>query len=98
NPYADLFAPGRIKPIAGFTEFVKENANVAYRFVADRISVKDIDSLSEIQLDEGKIVEYNNEKLAIYRDASGEIHALSPVCTHAGCIVNWNNAEKSWDC
>lgn len=98
NPYADLFSPGRIKPIAGFTEFVKENANVAYRFVADRISVKDIESLSEIRSDEGKIVEYKNEKLAIYKDAGGEIHALSPVCTHAGCIVNWNQVEKSWDC
>lgn len=96
--YADLFAPGRIKPIAGFTEFVKENSNVAYRFVADRISVKELDSLNQIPFDEGRIVEYKDEKLAIYKSAAGEVHALSPVCTHAGCIVSWNKAEKSWDC
>jgi len=98
NNYADLFSPGRIKPIAGFSDFVKENSNVVYRFVADRLSIKDIDSLNEIPLDGGALVEYNNEKLAIYKDAAGEIHALNPVCTHAGCIVNWNNIEKSWDC
>ncbi|MEJ6982577.1 FAD-dependent oxidoreductase [Pedobacter sp. P351] len=98
NPYADLFSPGRIKPVAGFTDFVKENADVAYRFFADRLSAKDIHSLNEIPLDSGALVEYKNEKLAIYKDATGEIHALNPVCTHAKCIVNWNNSEKSWDC
>ncbi|MBC7915736.1 MAG: FAD-dependent oxidoreductase [Pyrinomonadaceae bacterium] len=98
NPYSDLFSPGRIKPVAGFTEFVKENADVAYRFIADRFSAKDIVSFNEIPLDGGAVVEYNNEKLAIHKDLSGEIHALNPVCTHAKCIVNWNNAEKSWDC
>jgi len=26
------------------------------------------------------------------------VHTVSPVCTHAGCIVQWNAAEKTWDC
>lgn len=98
NAYADLFSPSRVKPVAGFTEFVKENADVAYRFVTDRFSAKDIQSLDQIPLDGGAVVEYEDKKLAVYKDASGKIHALSPVCTHAGCIVNWNNVEKSWDC
>jgi hypothetical protein len=98
NIFADLFSPSRIKPIAGFAEFVKENTDVVYRFIKDRFAAKDIESLSEIPLDSGAVIEFENEKLAIYRDPSGEIHAVSPVCTHTGCIVNWNNAEKSWDC
>jgi len=98
NPYTDLFSPSRIKPVAGFADFVKENADVVYRFVADRLSSTDIESLNEIPLDGGAVVKYKDEKLAVYKDASGQIHALSPVCTHAGCIVNWNNVEKSWDC
>ncbi|MBF2077344.1 MAG: Rieske 2Fe-2S domain-containing protein [Synechococcales cyanobacterium T60_A2020_003] len=36
--------------------------------------------------------------MAAYRDETGEIYTVSPVCTHLGCIVNWNDAEKSWDC
>lgn len=98
NNYTELFSPGRLKPIAGFSDFVKENSNVAYRFVADRLSIKDIDSLNDIPRDGGAVVEYNGEKLAIYKDAGGEIHALNPICTHAGCVVNWNMVEKSWDC
>jgi Rieske Fe-S protein len=98
NRYADLFKPSRIKPVAGFPDFVKENADVAYHFVADRLSVEDIDSLKELQKGSGAVVNYEDKKLAIYRDNDGKVTALSPVCTHAGCIVNFNPAEKSWDC
>ncbi|RZM10694.1 MAG: FAD-binding oxidoreductase, partial [Pedobacter sp.] len=42
NPYASLYKPSRIKPVAGFKEFVKENADVAWRFIADRFSAEDI--------------------------------------------------------
>jgi nitrite reductase/ring-hydroxylating ferredoxin subunit len=98
NKYADLFSTSRIKPIDGFTEFVKENADVTYHFVADRIAVKETDSLKSIQPGNGKVVEYDGKKVAAYRDDKGDIHALSAVCTHAKCIVSWNSEEKSWDC
>jgi Rieske Fe-S protein len=26
------------------------------------------------------------------------LHAVSPVCTHLGCHVKFNHAEKTWDC
>jgi len=26
------------------------------------------------------------------------VHNLSAVCTHMGCLVHWNGAERSWDC
>ncbi|WP_035333102.1 FAD-dependent oxidoreductase [Dyadobacter crusticola] len=98
SEFKDLFDPGRIKPIAGFTEFIKENADVANRFVADRIGIDKIDSVAQLAIDSGDIVEYDGQKLAIYKDSKGQVHALDPVCTHTGCIVKWNGSEKSWDC
>lgn len=98
NKYIHLFKPERIKPIAGFKEFVKENVDAAYHFVADRLSVDDIESFNEIEPGQGKVVNYNDKKLALYKTTDGKIHALNPVCTHAKCIVNWNGEEKSWDC
>lgn len=98
SPYEKLFDPARVKPVAGFTEFVKENADVAGRFVGDRFGIEEIDSLGEIAAGTGKIIEYDGQKLGVYRKEDGEITALDPVCTHAGCIVQWNNSEKSWDC
>ncbi|WP_293788329.1 FAD-dependent oxidoreductase [uncultured Pedobacter sp.] len=98
NPYEKLFSPSRLKPIAGFTEFVKENADVAYHFVADRFGTQIINSTHELARNDGKIVEFDGEKLALYKDDAGKVTALNPVCTHAGCIVNWNPTEKTWDC
>ena len=98
NPCEKLFSPSRIKPVAGFANFVKENADVAYRFVSDRIGVEQLDALVELAPDTGAVVNYEQEKIALYKSPDGTISALSPVCTHAGCIVSWNDAEKSWDC
>ncbi|MBC8044267.1 MAG: Rieske 2Fe-2S domain-containing protein, partial [Rhizobacter sp.] len=33
-----------------------------------------------------------------YKDDDGKVYVMSAKCTHAKCIVHWNNAEKSWDC
>ncbi|EDM37772.1 probable oxidoreductase [Pedobacter sp. BAL39] len=98
NKYAELFSPSRIKPIAGFSEFVKENADVAWHFMADRFSSDDLNSLADLPPGEGKVVEVKGEKLAAYKDENGTVTALSPTCTHAGCTVKFNPSEKSWDC
>lgn len=98
SPYEKLFSPLRIKPIAGFTNFIKENADVVYRFVADRLNVDKLEALVELAPETGAVVSYEDKKVALYKSSEGKISALSPVCTHAGCIVAWNNAEKSWDC
>lgn len=98
SPFSSLFAPARLKPVAGFKEFVRENADVAYRYIADRVKISKIDSVSSLAADSGTVVKYEDKKLAVYKDVEGKIHALDPVCTHAGCIVKWNGTEKSWDC
>lgn len=96
--YQKLFDPRRIKPVDSFKEFVTENMDVAYHLVADRFGIHETDSLKRIQPGTGKLVELEGKKIAAYRDEDGIIHALNPICTHIGCVVNWNPEEKSWDC
>jgi glycine/D-amino acid oxidase-like deaminating enzyme/nitrite reductase/ring-hydroxylating ferredoxin subunit len=98
NPYAALYAATRVKVRAGARDFLQENADVAFRFVADRLSRPDAHRLSEVPPGEGKILEVDGQKVAVYREENGTCHAVSPVCTHVGCHVHWNNAERSWDC
>jgi Rieske Fe-S protein len=98
NAYAALFSPARVKPMAGLSSFIKENADVVAQFISKRISAEKIKELAELAPGEAKLVKYEGEKLAIYKSEEGKVHALNPVCTHAKCIVGWNSAEKSWDC
>jgi nucleotide-binding universal stress UspA family protein/nitrite reductase/ring-hydroxylating ferredoxin subunit len=55
-------------------------------------------SLGEIAPGEGGIVATGDHKVAVYRDPSGVVHALSATCTHMGCTVKWNPAGKTFDC
>lgn len=98
SAYADLFTPSRVKPAAGFANFVKENVDVVKEFFSKRAEKEKISGLSELANGEARVVKYDGESLAIFKDDQGGIHAVNPVCPHAKCVVGWNSAEKSWDC
>jgi nitrite reductase/ring-hydroxylating ferredoxin subunit len=46
----------------------------------------------------GGVVDLDGSRVAAYRDDEGALHILSPRCTHMGCTVDWNDADKTWDC
>jgi glycine/D-amino acid oxidase-like deaminating enzyme/nitrite reductase/ring-hydroxylating ferredoxin subunit len=96
HEWAPLFDPQRLRPKAGAASFAKENANVALRFFGDRLVKRG--SVDEIAPGEGRIVGAGLGQRAAYRDEDGSLHELSARCTHLGCIVNWNSAERTWDC
>ena len=98
SDYQDLFDPNRLKPIAGFARFVKEQADVVGKMIGGHVSSDKISELTEIAPGEARVVKYEGHKLAIYKDETGRVHAVNPVCPHAKCVVEWNNAEQSWDC
>jgi Rieske Fe-S protein len=45
---------------------------------------------------QGKVL--YDEQVALSRDEKGTLHAVSNVCTHLGCEVEWNAEAKTWDC
>ena len=98
SPYIKLFDPNRIKPVAGFTSFIKQNVDVLKKFVGKWFDKEKLEEFAEMAPGEGRVVKYNGETVALYKDEHGELHAINPVCTHLKCSVAWNNAEGSWDC
>jgi glycine/D-amino acid oxidase-like deaminating enzyme/nitrite reductase/ring-hydroxylating ferredoxin subunit len=93
-----LFDPNRVKPVAGFSNFVKEAADVVSLLIGQTFKASNITGLSEIAKGEAKVVQYEGHSIALYKDDKGNIHALNPACTHIKCMVVWNDTEQSWDC
>ena len=96
NPWEDLYNPSRIR-VKSLPEYASENINVARQY-ADYVTAGDITSESELKPGEGAIMRDGVSKVAVHRDHNGNVHKLSAVCPHLGCIVAWNSTEQTWDC
>jgi Rieske Fe-S protein len=98
NPWAAMFSSTRVKPLAEGPRFLTENSRVGMRFFVDRLVARGTRDISDLATGEGGIVSSGGRKVAGYRDDDGVLHAVSTRCTHLGCQVAWNAAERSWDC
>lgn len=98
NPWAEMLEATRLNADASVSHLIKENANVAKRFVGDRLSTFSAPDISTLQPGDGGVVRANGGKLAAYRDIGGLVQAVSATCTHLGCVVSFNPAETTWDC
>jgi nitrite reductase/ring-hydroxylating ferredoxin subunit len=97
NAWAKLYDPYRLTVRASLPSIVKDGVRFTAHFVGDRLR-SGRGSIDALAPGEGAIVRYGDDKLAAYRDDDGAVVAVSPTCTHLGCEVRWNTAERSWDC
>jgi glycine/D-amino acid oxidase-like deaminating enzyme/nitrite reductase/ring-hydroxylating ferredoxin subunit len=99
NPYADLYDAKRLRPVRSASRFAKENGEVGLRFVADRVRPRDgRDEIERLEPGGGTVARVGPRLYAVHRDDAGELHVLSARCTHLGCIVGWNDADRAWEC
>jgi Rieske Fe-S protein len=98
NPWAELFDTGRTKVKGGAWDYLKENKDYPYYLIRDRFAGPEGRSLRELGRGKGKILELKGERVAAWRSDNGKVTLLSPICTHMGCAVDWNDAESTWDC
>jgi len=98
NLWASLYDSRRIRPVASARSFLAENLNVGRRFVADRLVRPRRSPAAELRPGEAAVRRDGVRSVAVSRDDDGTVHAVSAVCPHLGCLVQWNSAETSWDC
>ena len=82
-PWASAWRPARRSPM-GFNKGGDTQSRVA--------------SVDAIAAGQGGVIKHGRQQLAVWKDTAGKAHVLSAACTHLGCIVTWNNAERTWDC
>jgi glycine/D-amino acid oxidase-like deaminating enzyme/nitrite reductase/ring-hydroxylating ferredoxin subunit len=98
SQWAEAFDSRRRAPKASAKAFVVENVEVGARFVGDRLRSRKPPAVAELRSGQGGLCDLDGETVAAYRDDDGVLHAVSPTCTHLGCRVAFNTAERTWDC
>ena len=99
TPWRHLFDPNR-KPhsIDSLERLIKENVDYPLYFIADRLRRHDDSGVENVPRGSGKVLSLDGRRVAVHRRDNGEVVKVSAVCTHMGCIVRWNDAERTWDC
>ena len=97
NKFEDVFTSTRLEAIKNrweFGEMLKETTN---SLIINKFKIPE-ERLRDVKEGEGKIIEYDDEKIGVYKDKDGKLYKIKPVCTHLGCELSWNDLEKTWDC
>lgn len=97
NPYADIFSSLRLQPIKNHEEMKNMIIDSSKGLIIDKLKQADILE-SELPNDCGKIIEIENQKVGVYKDKNGKLFAINPICTHLGCLLIWNQIDRTWDC
>ena len=97
-PWAGLYDPRRLHPVREAVSMAKLQAKVARHFVGDRLRGSHADTVDDVAPGTGAVLRVGGERCAVHRDDAGAVHAVSARCTHLGCIVHFNDAERAWEC
>jgi Rieske Fe-S protein len=97
NKDEEIFNSKRLKPIKNRWEMKNMLKQTVTSIALEKLQIPD-SSIDEIQNDNGGIININGANVGIYKDTSGNVFSVKPVCSHLGCELTWNNLDKTWDC
>ncbi|HLS68508.1 MAG TPA: FAD-dependent oxidoreductase [Kiloniellales bacterium] len=97
NSWLEIFDARRVKPLAGGAKFVKESTSVAAHLVSGYLARR-LKSYDDLVPGDAGILKIDGQEVAAFRDEGGSLHAVSAKCTHMGCILGWNEIDRTWDC
>lgn len=95
-PWSPIFEPGR--PTATSSHDGARRRSGAAVAVRHRVDAAEKAAVANVGRGEAAVLDIGGEHCAVYRDDSGLLHALSAVCSHMGCVVGFNDAERTWEC
>jgi nitrite reductase/ring-hydroxylating ferredoxin subunit len=97
NNYKQIFSAQRFDLAPSLVELGGNVMEATKKLITARLdnTGKTIDNLEK---GEGGTITYNGEKVGAYKDSEGKVYLVDIVCPHLGCELQFNIAEKSWDC
>ncbi len=97
NEFEDIFKATRFKPLKNckaLNDMIKESI---YSLFINKLKIRFKNSYNDNNLS-GIIIHKNGKLIGISKAPNGKIHKVKPICTHLGCLLNFNHLENTWDC
>ena len=97
NDFSEIFSPKRFDLSLSINNLTKDIGETTKNFIAQKIYIPS-SKIEHIKNGHAGIVEYNGEKVGVYKDNEGKEFIVSTKCSHLGCQLHWNADELTWDC
>ncbi|EHK2304357.1 FAD-dependent oxidoreductase [Clostridium perfringens] len=97
NDFSEIFSPRRFDLSLSINNIANDLIETAKNFIAQKVYIPSSE-IEHIKNGHGGIIEYNGEKVGVYKDKEGKEFFVSTKCTHLGCQLSWNADELTWDC
>lgn len=95
SPWAPVYNPSRFS-LSSLKNFVFLNVDVAKSLVSGKLESNPQET--EIPKGEARVLKAEDHRIGVYRDEDDKLIMVDTTCTHLGCELKWNEAERSWDC
>ncbi len=97
NVFSEIFSSQRFNVSASAKNLIKDGTKAVSGLMTQAFLIPK-EKLVELPNSHGGIVEYNGQKVGVYKDEEGKTFMVSTKCPHLGCQLEWNPDELSWDC
>jgi glycine/D-amino acid oxidase-like deaminating enzyme/nitrite reductase/ring-hydroxylating ferredoxin subunit len=94
--YEEIFSPARPDISVSPGGFVSEVMGSVGELVKSKL--EGCEGIENMRTGEGRVINYEGKKAGLYLDESGNAIILDITCTHMTTKLNFNSAEKTWDC
>ena len=94
--WADAFASWSPHELSGIPKALQANLEVGFNLAKGWITP--VTRIGDRTPEDGGVVSGPPWHLEARSVVDGVEHRVSPVCPHLGGIVNWNDADESWEC
>lgn len=95
--FTKTFNATRFDPIENKEEVKNMVVDTAKSMIGKRIKKEKLE-LDDMKEETGAVIEAEGGKVGVYKKEDGTLILVHPVCTHLGCMLTWNDADKTWDC
>lgn len=98
SEWEDVYQPMRFNEDASANAFRHHNEHDVKHYLEDYTDHPQPGDVESVEPGDGAVLDLDEGVTAVYRDEDGETHSVSAICSHMGCLVHWNDGERSWDC